>query len=144
MAHDRRGFHRTARRGFTFAEMMVVIILLSLVAVFVVPRTFKSFSKAKTKVARAKMGIIEGAIQQFYVDCERYPVSLGELLEPPSDLSETWSGRYCKPSDLTDPWGNGYVYQPEGMVNVGSYDLISLGADGREGGDGDDTDIYNE
>ena len=131
-------------RGFTFAEMMVVIILLSLIAVFVVPRTFKSFGKAKTKVARAKMGIIESAIQQFYVDCERYPASLDELLEPPQDVQDKWGGRYCKPSDLQDPWGNPYLYEPEGVINVGSYDLVSLGADGQEGGDGDNADIYND
>jgi general secretion pathway protein G len=141
---NRRCVKRRNSKGFTFAEIMVVIILLSLIAVFVVPRTFKSLGKAKTKVARAKMGIIESAIQQFYVDCERYPTELDELLEAPEDLEEKWSGRYCKPSDFLDPWENPYLYEPEGMINVGSYDLISLGADGQEGGDGDNADIYNE
>ncbi|MHC4881432.1 MAG: type II secretion system major pseudopilin GspG [Planctomycetota bacterium] len=141
---NRRNAARRGRRGFTFAEIMVVIILLSLIAVFVVPRTFKSLGKAKTKIARAKMGIIESAIQQFYVDCERYPMDLSELLEAPGDVEEKWSGRYCKPSDLMDPWDNPYLYEPEGFVNVGSYDLISLGADGQEGGDADNADIYNE
>lgn len=132
------------RKGFTFAEIMVVIILLSLVAVFVVPRTFKSFGRAKASIARTKMGIIESAIQNFYVDCERYPEDLSELLEPAQDVEEKWNGRYCKPSDLLDPWNNPYLYEPEGIVNVGSYDLISLGADGQEGGEGDNADIYNE
>lgn len=133
-----------SRKGFTFVELAVVIILLSLIAVFVVPRTFKSFGKAKAKVARAKMGIVESAIQQFYVDCERYPVELSELLESPQDVEDKWNGRYCKPSDLEDPWNHMYIYEPEGVINVGSYDLISLGADGQEGGDGENADIYNE
>ena len=141
---NRCGVTRKSPKGFTFAEIMVVIILLSLIAVFVVPRTFKSLGKAKTKIARTKMGIIESAIQNFYVDCERYPTELGELLEPPSDVEEKWSSRYCKPSDLMDPWDNPYLYEPEGLVNIGSYDLISFGADGQEGGDGDNADIYNE
>lgn len=139
-----RGVIKRRNSGFTFVEIMVVIILISLVAVFVVPRTFKSFGKAKSKIARAKMGIIESGIQQFHVDCERYPVELNELIEPPADLEEKWNGRYCKPTDLIDPWENPYLYEPEGMVNVGSYDLISLGADGLEGGEGDNADIYNE
>jgi len=123
---------------------MVVIILLGLIAALVVPRTFKSFGKAKTKVARTKMAIIEGAIQNFYVDCERYPTDLEELLEAPQDLEEKWTGRYCKPTDLVDPWDNPYIYEPEGVVNIGSYDLISWGADGQEDNDGDNADIYNE
>jgi general secretion pathway protein G len=135
---------RIKNNGFTFVEIMVVIILISLVAVFVVPKTFQGLGKAKSKVARAKMAIIESGIQQFYVDCERYPGELGELIEPPADVQEKWNGRYCKPSDLLDPWDNAYLYEPEGVVNVGSYDLISLGADGQEGGEGDNADICNE
>ena len=141
---NRRGVIRRNAKGFTFAEIMVVIILLSLIAVFVVPRTFRGLGKAKAKIARAKMGIIESSIQQFYVDCQRYPTELGELLDPPTDMEEKWNGRYCKPSDLIDPWDNPYLYEPEGFVNIGSYDLISLGADGQEGGEGDSADIYNE
>ena len=141
---DRSDVREKKCKGFTFVEIMVVIILLSMIAVFVVPRTFKGLVKAKAKVARTKMGIIESAIQQFYVDCERYPTELGELLEKPADLEEKWNGRYCKPSDLMDPWETPYLYEPEGVVNVGSYDLISLGADGEEGGEGDNADIYNE
>lgn len=141
---DRSEFRERKCKGFTFVEIMVVIILLSMIAVFVVPRTFKGLGQAKAKVARTKMGIIESAIQQFYVDCERYPTELGELLEMPPDVEEKWNGRYCKPSDLIDPWENAYLYEPEGVVNVGSYDLISLGADGQEGGEGDNADIYNE
>ena len=131
-------------KGFTFVELLVVIILLGAIAAIVVPRTFKSLGKAKSKIARTKMARIEGAIQQFYVDCERYPTDLEELLDAPSDVEEKWNGRYCKPSDLLDPWDNPYLFEPEGVVNIGSYDLISFGADGQEGGDGDDADIYNE
>lgn len=131
-------------KGFTIIELLLVITILGMIAIFVVPRTFKSMGKAKTKIARAKMGIIEGAIQNFYVDCERYPTELEELLDAPPDVEEKWNSRYCKPSDLLDPWDNPYFFEPEGLVNIGSYDLISFGADGQEGGDGDNADIYNE
>ena len=138
---NRHGAIRKDPKGFTFAEMMVVIILLSLIAVFVVPRTFKSLGKAKTKIARTKMGIIESAIQNFYVDCERYPTDLEELLDAPSDVEEKWNGRYCKPSDLLDPWDNPYLYLNPGVH--GSIDIMSLGADGQPGGEGIDADIGN-
>lgn len=131
-------------RGFTIVELMVVIIIIGLLAVFVVPRTFKGLGAAKSRVARSKMAILESGIEQFFVDCGRYPSTLDELIEQPEDTQEKWNGRYCKPSDLEDPWGNPYIYEEEGIVNIGSYDLISYGADGEEGGEGDDSDIVNE
>jgi len=66
------------------------------------------------------------------------------LIVPPADLEEKWNGRYLKPSQLVDPWDNPYIYVAEGEINPGSYDLISLGADGVDGGEGDNTDIYND
>lgn len=134
-------------KGFTIVELLVVVLIISMLAAFVVPRMLKSLPEAKRKVAKAKMGIIESAIERFYFDCERYPddsEELGALLKPPTDLEEKWKGPYCKKSDLEDPWGNPYMYVAEGDRNLGSYDLVSFGADGKDGGEGDDEDIYND
>ncbi len=134
-------------KAFTMVELLVVIVIISLLAAFVGRRMFTGLGKAKRDIARAKMAIIENAIDRFYIDCERYPdesVRLQELIEAPADVEEKWNGRYLKPSDLLDPWKNPYIYVEEGEINPGSFDLISFGADGQEGGEGDDEDIYND
>ena len=66
------------------------------------------------------------------------------MIESPADVDEKWKGPYVKRSQLFDPWDNPYVYVAEGKVNPGSFDLKSYGADGQEGGVGDNADIYNE
>ncbi len=134
------------RKAFTLIELLVVIIIIGLLAGFVAPKMFKHVSKAKWDLAGPKMAIIEDAIERFCLDCGRYPddsEGLDVLLAPPADLEEKWNGPYIKPSQLVDPWDNPYIYVAEGEINPGSYDLISLGADGVEGGEGDNTDIYN-
>lgn len=138
---------RRKQRGFTVIELLAVVIIISMLAAFVVPRVFKGMSGAKTTIAKSKMATIEGAIGQFHMHCDRFPLEeegLNCLLEMPADLDGKWQGRYLKTSDLKDPWGNPYVFIAEGVINIGSFDLVSYGADGIEGGEGDNEDIYND
>ena len=138
---------RQRRTGFTIVELLAVAMILSLLAVFVVPRVFKSFGKAKHEIARGKMGIIDNALGRFHYDCGRFPAEqegLDALLTAPADLQEKWDGPYLKKSELLDPWDNPYVYVQPGMINTTSYDLMSLGADGADGGEGENADIINE
>jgi general secretion pathway protein G len=134
-------------RAFTIVELLVVILIISMLAAFVAPKMFRGLGEAKSKIAKAKMAIIEDALLKFYSDCERYPddsEGLDVLIVAPSDLEEKWNGRYLKPSEILDPWGNPYIYVAEGQINPGSFDLISFGADGQEGGEEDNEDIYND
>ena len=66
------------------------------------------------------------------------------LLVAPPELEETWVSLGIKASHIIDPWDNPYIYVMEGTINTGSYDLISLGADGAEGGEGENADIFND
>ena len=131
-------------KGFTIVELLVVILIISMLAAFVAPKMFKQLGKAKKDIARAKMANIENAIGRFYIDCGIYPENLESLVEAPSELGEKWKGPYLKRSELLDPWENPYVFEEEGVVNPGSFDLISYGADKQQGGEGDNEDIYNE
>jgi general secretion pathway protein G len=128
-------------------ELLVVIVIISLLATIFAYPSLKQLGKAKRDIAKAKMTNIEGAINRFYLDCSRYPdesQGLSELLTMPQDVEEKWNGPYLKASELLDPWDRQYIYIEEGEINPGGYDLISMGADGQEGGDGDDADIYND
>jgi general secretion pathway protein G len=134
------------RKAFTLVELLVVVLIISMLAVFVAPRMFTGLGEARRKIAKSKMAIIDSALAKFYYDCGRYPddsEGLDALITAPPGLEEKWKGRYLKPSELLDPWDHPYLYVAEGQVNPGSYDLISLGADGLDGGEGENEDIYN-
>ena len=133
------------QKGFTLIELLVVVLIISMLAVFVAPKFYKGLIKAKRDIAASQMAMVEDAISRFVLDCGRYPTSLDELLIEPEDMEEgKWVEPYIKKSKLIDPWGNSYVYIEQGVINEGSFDLICLGADGVEGGEGDNADIYNE
>ena len=134
-------------KGFTLVEMLVVVLIISMLAVFIAPKFFTGLGRARKEIARSKMTIIENALGKFYLDCSRLPTQsegLEALITAPPGLTNKWTTPYLKKSDLLDPWGYPYEYQAEGTVNVGSFDLISRGADGVQGGEGDNEDIVND
>jgi general secretion pathway protein G len=136
------------RKAFTLVELLVVVLIISMLAAFVAPKMFSGIGETKGKLTKAKMAIIENALARFYIDCGRYPddsEGLEVLIVPPADMEEgKWNGPYLKQSDIVDLWENPYIYVAEGEINPGSFDLISLGQDGAEGGEGDNADIVNE
>ena len=138
------------RKAFTIVELLVVVLIISMLAAFVAPKLFSEIGRTKAKLTRAKMATIENAIGRFYMACDRYPDD-SEGLEvltspvPPEGVEEgSWGGPYLKRSELLDQWGNPYIYVAEGEINPGTFDLISLGGDGTDGGEGDNADIFNE
>jgi len=138
---------RRRRKGFTLVELLVVVLIISMLAAVLAPRMFRGLGQAKAVIARAKMTIIEDSLSRFQYDCGRLPDEseggLEALLVAPPDLADRWLGPYLKQSQLLDPWGNMYIYISEGQQNPGSFDLVSLGADGQEGGEGENADIVN-
>ncbi len=135
------------RKGFTLVELLVVVLIISMLATVLAPRMFKGLGKAKSDIARTKMALIEDSLARFQFDCGRYPddtEGLEALLVAPPDLEEKWNGPYLKRSQIQDPWGRTYVYISEGEYNPGSFDLICLGADGQDDGEGENADIFND
>jgi len=136
------------RKAFTLVELLVVVLIITMLAAFVAPRMFSGIGKTKADLTKAKMAIVENALARFYIDCGRYPddsEGLEVLVLPPSDMEDgKWNGPYLKRSDLLDLWDNPYIYIAEGEYNPGSFDLVSLGADAMDGGEGDNADIIND
>jgi general secretion pathway protein G len=138
---------KNKRKGFTLIELIAVAIIIALMAGFMAPKVLKKFGKAKGHIAIGQIALIAGALEEFALDCGRYPTeteSLGALIVAPSELEEKWTNQYIKEKQLLDPWGNPYMYIEQGVENPGSYDLISFGADGVEGGESDNADILND
>jgi len=138
---------KTKKYGFTIVEVLVVVLLISLLAVLLVPKFIGSVPTAQRKIAKAQIATIEQLLSGFLLSCGRYPTQvegLQALLTAPTGLSDKWKGPYGKESDLKDPWGNPFDYKNPGTKNPTSYDIISYGMDGKPGGDGDNADIYND
>jgi general secretion pathway protein G len=131
-------------RGFTLIELLVVLVILGLIAAFAVPQVMKYLSRAKTDAATIQIQRLSSVLDLYRLDVGHYPSSaegLQALVQRP-DTAEQWDGPYLKTADgLKDPWGRAYQYQQPGAH--GTFDLYSLGADGREGGDGEDRDVTN-
>ena len=127
--------------GFTLVELLVVMIIIGLLAALVGPRFIRQEEKAKVKAAKAQIELLGTALDTFRLDVGRYPSSqegLEALRTQPGGL-ERWDGPYLKKEVPTDPWGKPYVYKSPG--DHGPFDVLSYGADGAPGGDGDNRDI---
>ena len=132
---------KRVRRGFTMIEIIVVVIIIAVLAALIGPRFFGEVGKAKSAVAQQKLKVIEQAVEKFYYEHNRFPSSLNELVVKPSDVADAEWNPMLKPKDLTDPWGRPFGYQFPGSHD--KFDLYSLGADGADGGTGEDADVHN-
>lgn len=132
----------TARKGFTLIELLVVILIIAILAALIVPRLVSRTGQAKIAKAQADIATLRGLIDQFRIDCDRYPTNdegLGALTTPPSDV-QGWKGPYLEKLPQ-DPWNHDYIYQTPGNAGTDSFLVESYGADGQQGGDGDNADI---
>lgn len=135
-----RGRYRTAG-GFTLMELLIVLVIIGLLAALVGPTLYQRIKPAKESAARAQIENFATALDSFYIDTGRYPTTpegLKALRAKPESL-EKWNGPYLKKEIPNDPWGALYVYRAPGRS--GGYEIVSYGADGREGGEGENADI---
>ncbi len=131
------------RIGFTLIELLVVIIVLGLLAALVAPRMFGKVGKAKQNATRSQIEAFSTALEAFRLDNSRLPSTaegLAVLRVRPANLPN-WDGPYLSKEIPNDPWGRAYVYKAPG--EHGDYDIISYGADGSPGGDGENKDIVS-
>lgn len=133
---------KASQGGFTLLEIMVVVAILGLLAAMIVPNVIGRGEQAKVKMAEVNMSSLASALESYRLDNNEYPSTeegLQALVERPESARSYPPGGYIKKLP-EDPWGNEYVYISPGVD--GPFDLYSLGADGAEGGDGVNADIY--
>lgn len=131
------------QKGFTLIEVMVVVVILGILAAIVVPNVIGRDDEARVKAARVDLSRIASALDQYKLDNHKYPTTeegLAALQKKPASAKVFPDGGYLQGS-IDDPWGNPFQYVSPGS-NGKPYDIYSFGADGQEGGDGINADIY--
>jgi general secretion pathway protein G len=132
--------------GFTFIELMVVMVILGILATLIVPRIMDRPEEARRVQAKVQIESIETALKLYRLDNGYYPTTeqgLQALVEAPTtgQLPRAWrEGGYLEKGRVPkDPWDNEYVYLSPGVH--GDYDVSSYGSDGEPGGEGKDADV---
>jgi general secretion pathway protein G len=130
--------------GFTLVELLVVLAILGLLVAIAAPRVMKYLGSARSDTARIQIEKLSGVLDLYRLEIGHYPTEqegLRALVEKPAQ-ADNWNGPYLKNREsLIDPWGQPYGYHSPG--EHGEFDLYTLGADGKEGGDGADKDVTN-
>jgi len=134
---------RPVRAGFTLIELLLVLVILGILAAIVVPKFSGRTEQARLTAAQSQISTFGTALDSFEVDVGYYPKGrngLNDLFTQPRD-AQSWRGPYMKNEIPKDPWGNDYVYECPGKNNPSSYDLLSMGPDGRAGSEDDVTNF---
>ena len=136
-----------SRSAFTLIEILVVIVVIAILATLVAPNIFKNVGEAKATTARAQIENISSALDAYRLDNGSYPTTqqgLDALTSIPSiDPPANWKQPYLRKAVPVDPWGRPYIYIFPGESNPLGFDLLTYGADGKVGGEGEDADILS-
>ncbi|WP_250657379.1 type II secretion system major pseudopilin GspG [Alkalimarinus coralli] len=133
------------QQGFTLLEMIVVLVIIGLIAGLVGPSLFKQADRAKVQTAGTQVKMIRGALHTLRLDIGRLPTTqegLALLISPPGDerVAQFWEGPYIDGGVPLDPWNREYNYSFT-PSQFEPFTLYSFGADGQQGGEGDNKDI---
>ena len=133
-------------QGFTLIEILIVVVILSILAITVVPQFLDQPAKARVARAQSDIQNLKKALSMYKFDNFSYPSTsqgLDSLVNKPGGQpdAKNWKpGGYIERM-IQDPWGNPYQYLNPG--NHGEVDIYSMGADGQPGGEGDNADVGN-
>ncbi len=139
---NNRSIHRPPARlsqsGFSLIEIILVVVLIGGIVAFAASRILGGGDRAKANLTRAQVQTLAEKVQQYEMDTGSLPGSLDELVSQPGN-APGWLGPYAKPVELKDPWNHAYLYQVPGDGQP--FDLVSLGKDGKPGGESVDGDV---
>lgn len=133
---DSRQYSRM--QGFSLIEIIIVVTIIGLIVAWAGNRIFGQADKAKWSATKAQISQLAATLDHYKLDTGKYPNTqdgLKALLQAPSGVVN-WNGPYLnKPDQIKDAWNNDYIYRSPGTDNR-PFEIISLGADGQEGGEG--------
>ena len=133
---------RTTAPGFTLIELMVVLVIIGVLAALIVPNVLDRADDARVTAARTDIANLQQALKLYKLDNQRYPSAeqgLQALASRPSTEPAAPNWRATLDKLPADPWGRPYQYLNPGIK--GEVDVMSLGADGKPGGEGKNADI---
>jgi len=137
---------RSGSGGFTLVEMLVVVAIIGMLVGVATVTVLKYLDRARADTARLEIANMKTAVQKYAMDIGAPPSQqegLNVLLEKPADDAKArrWDGPYLDVEEIpVDPWGNAYIYFSPGEGNA-AFEIISLGKDGTQGGEGSNADI---
>lgn len=145
MNNDRTHTRKTknARGGFTLIEAIVIVIILGVLAAVIAPRFISRVGQSKTAVAEANAASLASSLTVFMADHGKPEegAQIDILWDKPADIDESkWEPYVNSADELLDPWGNRFILIIPGEKNY-DFDVVSFGADGKPGGDGENADI---
>jgi len=129
---------KTAQRGFSLIEIIVVVVLIGGIVAFAASRILGGGDRAKVKLTQAQLQTLAEKIDQYKMDTGALPPTLDALVTAPGD-TQGWLGPYAKTADLNDAWMHPMLYKVPGEGRP--FDLVSYGADGKPGGDSVNADL---
>ncbi len=132
------------QRGITLIEMLVVVTIIALFAALVGPKLFGNVDKAKRTAAVDQINTFMTALGNYKLDTGVFPTTeqgLQALRVKPENQPQ-WAGPYLTKDIPMDPWGRPYLYKYPGE-HGDEPDIISLGADGQPGGEGNNADVLS-
>lgn len=144
MVHESSSYRRAKVAGFTLVELLVVLAILTLLVGLVGPRMLNQLGGAKSKTAGVQISDLEKSLELFKLSVGRFPTDeegLEALVKKPASANG-WDGPYLKGGAVPlDPWNNPYKYKRS--PNGAEVEILSLGADGAPGGEGENADVRN-
>ncbi|MCB1554463.1 MAG: type II secretion system major pseudopilin GspG [Xanthomonadales bacterium] len=129
---------QSAQRGFTLVEIVIVIALIGIIMGVVAANVFGNKERSYYKLTETQLTTLSAKIETYEMDTGNLPGQLQDLVSAPGSASG-WLGPYTKEKDLKDAWGTAIEYRSPGASS--KFELVSLGADRKPGGEGVDADI---
>ena len=130
---------KNQQKGMTLIEILIVLAIIASLMAFLIPSVTKQLDKSRLQETKVMIGQVMNALNMYKIDCGNYPSSLQGLVQNDPNCSNWGPESYLKKTPV-DAWKNEFQYSLDGN----QYTIISLGADGKEGGEGYNKDISSE